>query len=49
MAATRAVLRRMLSGLGEPYLLLRLGMADPDHPGPAHTPRLRPEQTIEPT
>lgn len=49
VAATRAVLRRMLSGLGEPYLVLRLGVPDPDRPGSPHTPRLAPEHTIEPT
>lgn len=47
VAATRAVLRRLLAGLGEPYLVLRLGLADPDHAGPPHTPRLPAEQTIE--
>jgi nitroreductase len=45
--ATRLALRRLLAGLGEPYLVLRLGRADPDHAGPAHTPRLPAEQTIE--
>ena len=47
VAATRLTLRRLLAGLGEPYLVLRLGHADPDHAGPAHTPRLPAEQTIE--
>jgi nitroreductase len=46
--ATRATLRRLLSGTGEPYLVLRLGYADPDHPAAPHTPRLPAEQTIEP-
>jgi nitroreductase len=45
--ATRAVLRRLLAGLGHPYLVLRLGRADPDHAGPPHTPRLEPSQTVE--
>jgi nitroreductase len=45
--ATRLALRRLLAGLGEPYLVLRLGHADPDHAGPPHTPRLPAEQTIE--
>jgi nitroreductase len=45
-AATRVVLRRLLSGLGHPYLVLRLGIADPDHPGPPHTPRLDPARTV---
>jgi nitroreductase len=46
---TRQALRRLLAGVGQPYLVVRLGHPDPDHPGPAHTPRLRPEQTIERT
>jgi nitroreductase len=45
--ATRATLRRLLAGLGHPYLALRLGVPDPDHPGPPHTPRLDPTQTVE--
>jgi nitroreductase len=45
--ATRLTLRRLLAGLGEPYLVLRFGHADPDHAGPPHTPRLPAEQTIE--
>ncbi|MET7426307.1 nitroreductase [Dactylosporangium sp. NPDC005555] len=44
---TRQALRRMLSELGYPYLVLRLGASDPDHAGPAHTPRLPVEQVIE--
>ena len=47
--ATRLTLRRLLAGLGEPYLVLRLGRADPDHAGPPHTPRLPAHQTIERT
>ena len=46
-SATRLALRRLLAGLGHPYLVLRLGLADPDHPGPPHTPRLPPTQTVE--
>jgi nitroreductase len=45
--STRVRLRRMLSGLGYPYLVLRLGVADPQQAGPAHTPRLPFEQTVE--
>jgi nitroreductase len=45
--ATRLALRRLLAGLGEPYLVLRLGRADPDHTGPPHTPRLPADQIIE--
>jgi len=47
VGATRELLRRMLSGLGYPYLALRLGATDPDHAGPPHTPRLPVEQTVE--
>jgi len=44
---TRRTLRRMLSDLGEPYLVLRLGVADPEHAGPPHTPRVPAEQLVE--
>jgi hypothetical protein len=47
VAATRQTLRQMLSGVGYPYLALRLGAADPDHAGPSHTPRLPAEQVVE--
>jgi nitroreductase len=47
MPATRTVLRRLLAGIGHPYLALRLGVPDPDQPGPPHTPRLDPTQTVE--
>lgn len=45
--ATREVLRRLLSGIGHPYLVLRLGIAADDRPGPPHTPRLPAKQLIE--
>jgi len=46
VASVREDLRRsVLSGLGYPYLVVRLGVPDPDH-GVAHTPRLPAEQTI---
>jgi nitroreductase len=45
--ATRVVLRRVLAGIGHPQLVLRLGVPDPDHHGPPHTPRLDPSQTVE--
>ena len=45
--ATRQTLRRMLAGIGEPYLVLRFGIPDPDHAGPPHTPRLPTEQVVE--
>ncbi|MFI7431504.1 Acg family FMN-binding oxidoreductase [Micromonospora sp. NPDC049836] len=44
---TRQTLRRMLSGLGFPYISMRLGLADPTHAGPAHTPRLDVAQTVD--
>jgi nitroreductase len=44
---TRQSLRRLLSGVGEPYLVLRLGRPDPDHPGAPHPPRLPADQVIE--
>ncbi len=47
VAATRHTLIRMLAGVGAPYLVLRLGFADPDHAGPPHTPRLPADQTVE--
>lgn len=45
--ATRVVLRRLLAGLGHPYLVLRLGRADPDQPGPPQPHRLAAGQTVE--
>jgi hypothetical protein len=44
---TRQALRQLLAGIGEPYLVLRLGFADPDHAGPPHTPRLPADQIVE--
>ena len=45
LPATRQVLRRLQSGLGQPYLVVRLGIAAPGALAP-HTPRLRPSQII---
>jgi hypothetical protein len=45
--ATRATLRRLVAGLGDPQLVLRIGVPDPDHPGPPATPRLHPDQIVE--
>jgi nitroreductase len=43
--ATRATLRRLLANLGEPMLVLRVGVPEP---GPVpHTARLSPDQIIE--
>ncbi len=44
---TRLALRHMLSELGYPYISMRLGIADPTHAGPAHTPRLDAAQTVD--
>jgi nitroreductase len=44
---TRRVLRRLLADVGEPFLALRLGVPDPDHAGPPHTPRLAADQVVE--
>jgi nitroreductase len=45
--ATRQRLREMLVEGCYPYLVLRLGNADPDHPGPRPTPRLSSTQTVQ--
>jgi nitroreductase len=45
--ATRQTIRRLLAGVGHPYVVLRVGTADPDHAGPPHTPRLPAEQVID--
>jgi nitroreductase len=47
MPASRQTLRRTLSFLGWPYLAMRLGIPDPEHPGPAHTPRLPTRQIVD--
>jgi nitroreductase len=47
LPATRQALRGVISDVGYPYLVLRLGTADPDAAGPPHTPRLPAAQTIE--
>lgn len=44
---TRQTVRGLLAGLGFPYLALRLGLADPAHAGPPHTPRLPTEQIVD--
>jgi nitroreductase len=45
--ATRNALRHMLSDMGYPYISMRLGLADPAHAGPPHTPRLDTAQTVD--
>jgi len=47
LTATRQTLRGVISNVGYPYLVLRLGTADPDSAGPPHTPRLPVAQTIQ--
>jgi hypothetical protein len=44
---TRQTLRRLLAQLGEPYLVLRLGVADTTTPTPPSTPRLAPDKVVE--
>jgi nitroreductase len=43
----RSAVQRLLGGVGHPYLALRIGALDPQHAGPAATPRLPREQVIE--
>ena len=47
VTATREALRGVLAGLGHPYLVLRLGIADSDHAGPPHTPRIPVAQVVD--
>jgi hypothetical protein len=47
MVSTRQAMRVLLSSVGYPYLVLRLGTADPDDAGPAHAPRLPTDQIID--
>lgn len=44
---TREALRRILARRGYPYLVLRLGLADPDTAGPPHTPRMPATQVVD--
>jgi nitroreductase len=44
---TRQRLRHLLDDLGFPYVAVRLGHGDPEHAGPAPTPRLGAEQVVE--
>jgi nitroreductase len=44
---TRGELREILAGVGYPYLAVRLGLPDASQPMPPHTPRLKPDVTIE--
>jgi nitroreductase len=47
VVSTRQRLRRMLSEIGYPYLVVRLGATDPEHAGPPHPPRLPAAEVIE--
>jgi hypothetical protein len=47
MTSTRQAMRVLLSSVGYPYLVLRLGTADPDDAGPAHAPRLATDHIID--
>ena len=47
VVSIRGSIRRLVADLGEPFLVVRLGIPDPDHAGPPHTPRLQPAQTVE--
>ena len=38
---------RLTETLGQPFLVLRFGLADPDHAGPPHTPRMPSTQTVD--
>jgi hypothetical protein len=43
---TAFLVRGLLAGTGEPYVVVRLGFSDSDRPLPP-APRRRPEQVIE--
>jgi hypothetical protein len=47
MIGTRQAMRVLLSSVGHPYLVLRLGTNDPDNATPPHTPRLPTDQIID--
>lgn len=44
---TREALRAVIAGLGWPHIALRLGLPDPAHAGPPHTPRMPAAQVID--
>lgn len=48
VVATREAMRTIIAGIGHPYLVLRLGTADPAGEELAHTSRLPTDQIIEP-
>jgi hypothetical protein len=45
--ATQRILSRILAGSGEPFLMLRLGVVDPDHVEAPHTIRLPSRQIMK--
>jgi len=45
--SSRQILRGVLADIGYPYLVLRLGIASPDHAGPPHTPRMPAAQLVD--
>jgi len=48
VGATRVMLRRrLLAGLGHPYLVLRLGIPDGEAEGPPHPPRLATGEVVD--
>jgi nitroreductase len=47
MVSTRQAMRVLLSSVGYPYLVLRLGTTDPDQAEPPHAPRLPTDQIID--
>jgi hypothetical protein len=47
MVSTRQAMRVLLSSVGYPYLVLRLGTTDPDQAEPPHAPRLPSDQIID--
>jgi len=47
VTTTRQAIRRILAHLGHPYVVFRLGVADPEHAGPPHTPRLPTDQVVD--
>jgi hypothetical protein len=44
---TREALRAVIAGMGWPHIAMRLGIADPAHVGPPHTPRMLANQVID--
>ena len=47
VTSTRERLRQLLSGLGYPYLAIRIGHPDTSQPAPPATPRLPTDQILD--